>query len=81
MSNLPAQGPTPRQLELLDYIVSYLARHGYQPSRREMADHCDVSVGAVQKRLEALARHGLVRLTGLDRALCLPRFSFSILPK
>lgn len=50
---------TPRQLEILKYIVTYTFLHLYQPSVREIADKFKIqSNNGVADHLRALRRKG-----------------------
>jgi SOS-response transcriptional repressor LexA len=61
-----------RQLEVLQFIVSYTQEHGYQPSRREMAEAFGVTRSAITGRLKDLERRGYVCLSNPgDRAVIL----------
>lgn len=52
---------TPRQQKILDYIRDFQDRHGYPPSRRELAGHFRIYPGSVQDHLKALVRKGHVK--------------------
>jgi predicted transcriptional regulator len=64
MSRKPSAGPTPKQLEVLEFILKFLEEHCYQPNTNEMAANFGVTTSAVAERLKGLAAHGLVRLRG-----------------
>jgi repressor LexA len=49
---------TARQQEILDYLRDFQERHGYPPSRREVAGHFRIYPGSVQDHLKALIRKG-----------------------
>ena len=52
---------TQRQKEILDYITSFIERHGYEPSYAQIARHFGVSSKAtIAKHVEALERRGLL---------------------
>jgi repressor LexA len=52
---------THRQKEILDYISSFISRHGYEPSYAQIARHFGVSSKAtIAKHIEALERRGLL---------------------
>jgi repressor LexA len=54
---------TPAQLRILRYVRGYLARHGYPPSLREIAQAAGfASPNAAAKHLKALEAQGLVEL-------------------
>ena len=46
---------TLRQQEILDYLRDFQERHGYPPSRREVAGHFRIYPGSVQDHLKALS--------------------------
>jgi repressor LexA len=53
---------TPRQLELLSFIRSFIAGHGYSPSYDEMADGlCLKSKCGIHRLVTALAERGFIR--------------------
>jgi len=63
---------TSRQQEILDYIRDFQERHGYPPSRREVAGHFRVYPATVQDHLKALVRKGhLKREPNRSRGLSL----------
>ena len=63
---------TLRQQEILDYIRDFQHRHGYPPSRREVAGHFGIYPGSVQDHLKALVRKGhLKREPNRSRGLSL----------
>jgi repressor LexA len=52
---------TQRQKEILDYIVRFLDRHGYEPSYAQIARHFGVkSRATIAKHVAALERRGLL---------------------
>ncbi len=54
-------GPTPRQAEVLQYLRSFIAEHGYAPSMTEIGDHFGIrSKNAVNDHLVALEKKGLI---------------------
>jgi repressor LexA len=56
------QPPTPRQQEILDYIVSYTTENDYSPSYREIAEHFTLSSTAtVAEHIDALKDKGYLR--------------------
>jgi repressor LexA len=61
--------PTARQLEVLDYLRNYLARHQRPPTRRDTALHFGIHVFAVQRHMIALERRGMLRREPGHRAL------------
>ncbi|RIV82981.1 hypothetical protein D2V17_14360 [Aurantiacibacter xanthus] len=64
-------GATPRQYDLLRYIVGYIGAHGYGPSFVEMAAGVGVKgKGAVHRLLTGLEDRGLIlRRHGSSRAI------------
>lgn len=62
---------TPRQKEMLDYLRSYIAEHGYAPTLEEIGQHFGLaSLATVHKHIQNLERKGLVRrLAHQSRAL------------
>ena len=55
------QPRTQRQKQILDYITSFIERHGYEPSYAQIARHFGVSSKAtIAKHIAALERRGLL---------------------
>jgi repressor LexA len=55
------QPRTQRQKEIHDYIVSFIDRHGYEPSYAQIARHFGVkSKATIAKHISALERRGLI---------------------
>lgn len=54
--------PTPTQLRILRLVRKHMARHGYSPSLRELADAAGITFAAVRKHLLRLAQEGLIEL-------------------
>lgn len=55
------QPRTQRQKEVLDYIMRFIERHGYEPSYAQIARHFNLSSkGTIAKHVEALERRGLL---------------------
>lgn len=53
---------TPRQKEVLDFLVDYIGRHGYSPSFEEIAAGLKLSsLATVHKHITALEQKGYVR--------------------
>ena len=53
---------TKRQKEILDYLTSFLERHGYEPSYAQIARHFKVkSRATIAKHIAALEKRGLIR--------------------
>lgn len=55
-------GPTPRQLEVLECIAGYIREHRYPPTLRELADLIGTGHRGAHERLRALHRKGLVEI-------------------
>lgn len=66
---------TKRQRETLDFITSYIEKHGYAPSFDEIRDHFELSaLSTVHDRVSALVDKGfLVRSDRRERGLSLPK--------
>jgi repressor LexA len=61
---------TPRQLEIVKFIRTYIAKHEYAPTMQEIADHFGVSKPTVFEHIEALeARGAITRQPARSRAL------------
>jgi repressor LexA len=62
---------TPKQKRVLDFILSFVERRGFQPSQQEIASGCGfVSLGTVQHYLRALENDGhLTRQWNAKRGL------------
>jgi repressor LexA len=55
------QPRTLRQKQILDYITSFIDRHGYEPSYAQIARHFQISSKAtIAKHVAALERQGLI---------------------
>lgn len=53
---------TPRQSQILSFIVAYIAAHGYAPTIRELCRDADVaSLNCIVDHLKALCRKGWIR--------------------
>ena len=63
---------TPKQKKVLDFIMHYSEREGYQPSQQEIASGCGFdSLGTVQHYLRVLERDGhRVGRLHLERGAC-----------
>lgn len=64
--NLPSQEetvrPTKKQKELLEFIESFIAQHGYSPSYREIMSGLDYkAVATVAQHVQSLIRRGHLR--------------------
>lgn len=54
---------TPRQRDIIEYIVTYTFRHLYQPTMREIGDNFKIrSTNGVADHLKCLQRKGYVKL-------------------
>ena len=49
-------------MKVLRYIRAYVDEHGFPPSRRDIAEHCEVAPWTAQRWLEELRDRGLVRV-------------------
>ncbi len=64
--------PTARQLQVLEFITSYLDNNGYSPSQREIAQHLGVCSNLpVSKHLVALEKKGYLKLDTVNRGIAL----------
>lgn len=54
------KAPSPRMLDLARIIVDATKRDGRPPSRRQLADLLDVSLGRVQDLIREARKRGLV---------------------
>ena len=54
------QTVTPRQLQILQFIRDFRARHGYSPTMQEMGDHLDLTKVTVFQHVGALEKKGLI---------------------
>ena len=52
---------TPRQLEIVKFIRTYVAEHEYAPTMQEIADHLGVSRPTVFEHIEALEARGAIK--------------------
>ena len=53
---------TRRQKQVLDYVRSYIGRHGYAPTLEEIGRHCALgSLATVHKHLKNLEAKGMIR--------------------
>jgi repressor LexA len=63
---------TPRQRQVLEFIVSYMENNGYAPSQREIAACLHVSgTLPVAKHLDALEKKGYIRRNAVNRGIIL----------
>jgi SOS-response transcriptional repressor LexA len=71
--------PSDKQLALLRWIIKYLQRHGFQPSRKEMAKHFGCYQNAIQHHLKVLHQFGFVQLNDeRERALIIPGIEITV---
>jgi DNA-binding MarR family transcriptional regulator len=57
---------TDRQREVLDYLVTYIRKHGYAPSLREIGSALKIrSTNGVSDHLAALARKGFIEWSSM----------------
>ncbi|MFG5864439.1 LexA family protein [Metapseudomonas sp. CR1201] len=62
--------PSPKQAETLQHIRSYIKEKGYSPTVAELAKLASVNENAVQDRINALDRKGLItRTCGAGRTI------------
>lgn len=62
MDSISGSGLTPKQKQVLDFILEYLTKYSYSPSQKEIADHFGFkSLGTVQNYLVRLERQGILR--------------------
>jgi len=52
--------PTKRQIEVLNFLKSFLNGHKYPPTIREIAGHFDISVKGAYDHVKALEKKGLI---------------------
>jgi len=63
---------TPRQRQVLEFIISHIDNNGYAPSQREIAAHLQVSgTLPVAKHLQALERKGCIKRDHVNRGIAL----------
>lgn len=56
--------------ELAEFIISHTEKHGYPPSRSQMAKRLGVTKNAVQQRMDRLVREGIIqRAPGVSRGI------------
>lgn len=79
---LNALSPTLRQLEVLSFIKSYRASHGYAPTVRDIAGHFNLaSTNAANDHLKALKKKGLVESgEKIARSLRVTKFGAKWIP-
>ncbi len=62
--------PTKRQADVIRMIRAFIKKRGYAPTVREIGAVLEITSGAVQGHIDALAKKGLVsRDPGLARSL------------
>lgn len=59
---------TDRQRAILDFIAATIRKEGSAPSYREIAAHFDITVGGLQKQLQALEDKGVLRRSAAGAA-------------
>ena len=64
---------SPRQQEILKFVEGFIARMGYSPTRRDIAECFGfASQNAAEQHLQALSRKGAIRLIpGISRGIAL----------
>ena len=55
---------TDRQAEVLNFIIGYTEKYSFAPSTREIAEHFQITVNAIQDHISALKRKGYVKSDG-----------------
>jgi SOS-response transcriptional repressor LexA len=60
--------PTPRQLEILEYLRAYVAEHRMPPTIREICRFFHVNTNAAMCHLRSMQRKGMVEHTGVYRS-------------
>ncbi len=55
---------TKREEDFFAYILGYIVDNNFPPTRKEIADHFNISVGGAQKFVSALCRKNRIRLLG-----------------
>lgn len=61
---------SPRQQRIFDFITSYIARHGYSPSIREIADAEHLHLSTIAYQLTELQIAGKIKRTeGVARSI------------
>lgn len=56
-----AMGLTPRQIELLGYLRSYITEHGYAPTYREMNGNFGFGLQRIHELILGLEERGSIR--------------------
>jgi SOS-response transcriptional repressor LexA len=60
--------PTPRQLEILEYLRNYVAEHCMPPTIREIGRVFEMNTNGTMGHLKSMLRKGLVEHTGTYRS-------------
>lgn len=55
-------GPTPRQLQVLDFVRTYIRDHGWPPGLRDIASHFGFNKNGARDHLRCLAKKGLIQV-------------------
>lgn len=62
--------PTKQQLETLEHIRQYVAKHGYSPTLADLAEYAGVRQNCIAERLGALVKLKLITKTpGIARSI------------
>lgn len=61
--NTNGVGLTERQQTILEFIRLYIEKHGYAPTRNEIASAFEMRQNAANDHLMALQRKGAIRIT------------------
>ena len=70
MAGRPQERATNKALAVLEYMNAFFDKHGYQPTRRELATHFETSTSVIDYRLQMLASWDLIVITwGEARAI------------
>ncbi|HEX8949220.1 MAG TPA: transcriptional repressor LexA [Dissulfurispiraceae bacterium] len=56
---------TTRQKKVLDFLASYIKKHGYPPTVREIGEHFGFLWTAARSHLQALEKKGFIRINPL----------------
>ncbi len=60
---------TKKQKEILDFIKSYINKHGISPSLEEICYHFDKAIGTIHEHVEELAKKGFLNKTNNIRGI------------
>lgn len=52
---------TPKQKTVLDFVYSYIEKHGYSPSLGEIADHFDKAISTIHQYVDSLEKKGYLK--------------------